>query len=142
MGVRLTLILLLNLLETPSLTVGLLPMPLALLPDDHCAREYVVRRPAFGVEERIEEAEAERREREHVDERAARALARRRDASLARVNGVQRAERHARRAARECERARVIEEHRRRGYPRHRAPHARVAPVAYRQLDCGRERRA
>src|SRR5919112_6480993 len=113
-----------------------------LVSDDDCAGEYVVRRPAFGVEERVEYAEAERREREHVDERAARALARRRDASLARIYRLQGAQRHPRRPPRERGRARVVEEHRRRGYPRHRAPHARVAPVAYRQLYRGREGRA
>ena len=49
-----------------------------LLPDDDGAREDVVRGAPFGVEERVEDAEADGREREHVDERAAHALARRR----------------------------------------------------------------
>src|SRR3712207_1038430 len=110
--------------------------------DDDRAGEYVVRRAAFGVEERVENAQAERGEREHVDERAPRALRGRRYAGLARVYGVQAAERHPRRAPGERERAGVIEEHRRRRYPRHRAPHARVVPVAYRQLYRGGEGRA
>src|SRR5256714_36891 len=116
--------------------------PALLLFDDNGAGEYVVRGAPFGVEERVEYAETGCREREYVGERAARALSRGRHERRARIHHAQRAERHAPRAPRESDRARVIQEHHDGDDAAHRAEHARVAPVADGQLDCRREGRA
>ncbi len=83
-------------------------------------------RAAFGIEDSVQDTEAEGDEREHVEECAPDRLLRRRRQSRIGVNGANREQRHSPRAPGQRGRGREIQKHNRHDDAAHRTEHTRV----------------